>query len=1264
LGQRKSADEPSALDQTTAQSRSFDRYARDGLPAPSETSSGARLPVGSLLLGGRLQITRNIGEGGMGAVYEAFDAERRTPVALKTILEPDAVGIYGLKNEFRALADVRHPNLVSLHELFYDSDQWFFTMDLVEGEPFDLWVRPHDRLDEGRLRASLAQLGAAVKVIHRAGKLHRDLKPSNVLVTPAGRVIVLDFGLVADPQLGGLGQTGSGAMLVGTPAYMAPEQAAGGRASEASDFYALGVMLYEALAGQLPYAGTAGEVLAAKQWGDPRPLLAEEGPRDLRELTLRLLARDRAARPSVLVLGSDVSAPPSEAPVSPPRLPVQKTLLAREAELEALRQAYRGTIGGRACVVVVEGESGIGKTALCQTFLDEMRLERRAVVLSGRCYERESVPFKAFDPLIDELMRYLRSLAPAHAAALMPRDVFALAKLFPVLGRVAVIAEAPVRSGLAPNELRRRAFAALGELLARIRDRQPLVAYIDDLQWMDADSAALLRHLLISREPIPALLIVSHRTDDANRNPLLQGVLAAAISNRLLGFERVPLGPLPVERTEELASGWLGAAAQEPALVHAIAKESRGSPFFALELARFARGAPGEAHAVLSLSSVVSARLAGLSGAARELLEALALAGRPMPLELMLDISAANHGDLDDLRAAQFVRGSESGGHRLIDCYHDRIRENIGAGLSAARTRVLYGALARALAAHPKADPELVSRCLEGAGDAEAAARYATVAADDALAAMAFEHAAACFRRALSLGTASAESRLSLYTRLGVALENAGRGLEAAEAYQQAALLTEGETSADLRRRAAEQLLATGHVAEGTLLFERVCQELGLSWPRTTASAFVSLLWTRSRLRLRALDRDPASRAGHDSRAPASAGASASTRLRLETARSIVTGFIGYMPVHAASVASRYLLMALETDDLSHRVLSLGFNGYVHTLVAPSSERAATLLAHMNALAERDASPELVGFAALMNGAVAYHKNEFRSSRAHLRNAVLNLRACATVEWELDCANIYDQMSAYGCGDYADLARTTPALVEEARRRGRVWAYTMLSGFAGAPAWLGPDDPHGYRAQIDEVKLYWRRSKAPLWPDYVLLMGETMLAVYVGDPRAAFELLAAEHAVYSRSQLTRGSGIGAAGYAFHRARAAAATLRNDRAISPALRRAVVTTLEESTVTLRAHGINRSLGMAQTIEAVLALDRGDVSASRAALTRAVEFFDSGDTVLLAASARHRLGELTGGERGDALMRTAADQIRAEGVKNLEAMIELHCPGCRA
>jgi len=228
------------------------------------SSSRTRLSAGAVLAGGRLHVRRCIGEGGMGVVYEAFDAERRCPVALKTLSHLDPTGIYRLKNEFRVLAEVSHPNLVRLYELFGDDGQWFFTMELVAGERFDSWVRPAGALDEARLRSALAQVAQAVRCIHATGKLHRDLKPSNVLIGPDGHVTVLDFGLATDPS-DRVGRTLSEGDLSGTPEYMAPEQAAGVPAGPESDLYAVGVMIFEALTGRLPFRGRVGAILAAKQ---------------------------------------------------------------------------------------------------------------------------------------------------------------------------------------------------------------------------------------------------------------------------------------------------------------------------------------------------------------------------------------------------------------------------------------------------------------------------------------------------------------------------------------------------------------------------------------------------------------------------------------------------------------------------------------------------------------------------------------------------------------------------------------------------------------------------------------------------------------------------------------------------------------------------------------------------------------------------------------------------------------------------------------
>src|SRR5262249_11247924 len=169
---------------------------------------------------------------------------------------------------------------------------------------FDEWVRPGGVLDEARLRTAFPQLLRAVMAIHGAGKLHRDLKPSNVLVTPGGRVVVLDFGLAADLDDAGVGQTLADDVFSGTPAYMAPEQAAG-QATAASDFYALGVMLFEALTGKLPFGGRPHEMASNKRRRDAPSAasLCPGVPPDLDAICRALLRREPTARLEGAALG-------------------------------------------------------------------------------------------------------------------------------------------------------------------------------------------------------------------------------------------------------------------------------------------------------------------------------------------------------------------------------------------------------------------------------------------------------------------------------------------------------------------------------------------------------------------------------------------------------------------------------------------------------------------------------------------------------------------------------------------------------------------------------------------------------------------------------------------------------------------------------------------------------------------------------------------------------------------------------------------------
>ncbi len=1068
----------------------------------------------------RFLIRQKLGSGSFGDVFRAWDRKLEAVVALKTLHRADPAAIYYFKNEFRSLADVTHPNLVQLYELQSEDRRWFFTMELVEGLDFLEYAgaaadelsdttqvhplpAPVVRHDFGRLRGALRQLAEGLCALHRAGKLHCDIKPTNLRVTADGRLVLLDFGLVHD-LAGAMFQTMVGEVR-GTPAYMSPEQAVGREVSEASDWYAVGGVLYEALTGELPFAGSVLEVLKDKRLADgPSPRKAVPYlPDDLAELCEGLLALRPADRPTgeqVLErLGGGWTGQTELGTV-----PGGAHFVGRELELAALEEAFELSRSGQAVAVFVHGASGLGKTELIGRFVERVRLsEPPPVILAGRCHERESVPFKGLDALIDTLSRYLKHLSYDQAAALLPPDVAALTRLFPALSRVEAVAAAPAERSEAGDEReqRRRARLALRQLFARLTRRSPVLLVVDDLQWGDHDSAAMLADLLAPPAPPALMLVGAFRDDGSGNGPRLRQLLARHSADGP-AVRELEVGKLWFSESCELGLKLLGHR-RTPALglVRTIARESGGSPLFIGELVRYARSelgyigggaladVSGLAPSGLSLDGLIRSRLGRLPAGARRLLELVAIAGRPVAQDVAVAAAAVTGSSLTAIKlllAASLLRLRSTPGRELETC-HDRIRETVLAGLDGGRQARLHGRLARAYEQSAAADPETLTRHYHAAGDSARAAELAGVAARQACGALAFDRGVRLFRLALELET-GAGGRRRLQIELGDALVNVGRRAEAARAYLAAAAASAGSEALELQRRACEQQFFGGDFEGCLRSLETVLASIDLTLPRGTLRPLASFVLRRLGSRLR--QGSPLRPAP----GPAASEIGREERWRLDVLWTAVLVSMRH-PIRTMDFQARYQSLARRLGEPCHLLHALATEAALSAMAGVRSRRrTARRLAAAARLAERIATPAAAaestcaaGFAALLESRAGEACELFeRSERLMFRLPPSGgtWRDSGTdFFWGSSRVAVLKVYALILRGRWREMLARLPAMLKDLAEKGNLYDETDLRSRAAWVARLAADEPEKAAKEIHRAQaLLERQTGSELWP--------------------------------------------------------------------------------------------------------------------------------------------------------------------------------------
>jgi hypothetical protein len=1209
-----------------------------------------------------------IGQGGAGVIYRAIDRDLKQEVALKVLRARGGGSVSKLKSEFRARADLHHPNLLQLFELVVTAEHAFFTMELVDAVDFLDWIwrgtpaTPAAVGDDGaqrRLASAMHDVVSGLAALHGAGLVHFDVKPGNILVDHAGRVRLADFGLSTEfrTEAGASVRDTEGA---GTPYYMAPERRRGGIITPASDLYSVGATILEALTGS-PRAALDDRP------ADPSPLLA---------IARRLMAPDPQARPTAREALDALHAIGGGAAGAvvhrlAPRQRPEAPFVGRQPQLAAMQDAFERAGDAATATIHVHGPSGIGKTALVRRFLDGVRARHpEVVILRGRCHPYEQIAFCGIDRIVDGLSAHMRSDG-VSLEGVAPHGLAALVRLFPsVPSRVD---PAMVQTAEANGSLRHLGFAALRELLARAAAARRLILWIDDLQWVDDDTLEVLRAL----QGIPrATFILSYRLDDTgtrSRLDLLRVKQPAPDLGLLAHSTDLPLGILDAGDLESLFRALAPEIAPETCRELAVA--SGGYPIFAHVLGiPDAPPVSGELARPGLLASWLNGMVDTLPSTQRALFDTIVVAPGPVAMSVVMH-AAADDQPLPSLRALEQLgivsRSSGRGMVRVLPL-HDRLRQARLERMHPAEYVRIHRALARSHEQLASFDFEALTHHHHELGEDERAGHYAVLAGDRASASLAFGAAASYYTRAIEWLPDRSEP-WELIRKLAECQASRGHGQDAGAQFAQAARVREqieggSPQTTRLQLRAAEQLLRSGAIPEGFRIMRDVLSVLGVTLPTSHRGALARSAFLRLGLLARGTRFSPRAEAELDDRA----------RLRMDALWMASTSL-----AHVNFPLADVLLLlhgrsALSAGEPSRILRFLTYEAAAEVTLGSRyfDRRAAALIEQADQLLAALGDDYNTGWYHASYAANAFFRADWRACIAHAGSAETHLmRHAVGIAWERAVTYQYWLFALALTGQTAQLEdRRRIALEDSLARRDRLAENHCRSGYTSL-LWLFRDDLETARRERSMTLGALHRDdreRAPVrrWPedsfatpDYHALIADAHLELYAGAAIAAHARIEEAWPFVERALLLRLQFVGV-DLRFLRARCALAAShqlgpgagrarRGGSLDPPALHR--IAAHELSAI---ARDRNPA---ARPYRALLAgLLRPDAKRATGWLEDAARGFDELAMLAHAAAARFRLGERVGGSAGDQLRTAALDGLFAAGVVRPSQIVEMFAP----
>jgi hypothetical protein len=615
---------------------------------------------------GRYEVRRFLGEGGKKKVYLAHDAQLDRDIAFALIKTEglDEAARTRVTREAQAMGRLgSHPHIVTVYDIGEENGQPYLVLPVLPGGDVEGVIEdaPDHKLSIEQAVKIATETCLGLEFSHSKGIIHRDLKPGNVWLAEDGRAMIGDFGLAVAVDRSRLTQAG---MMVGTVNYMPPEQAMGGEVTPQSDLYSLGAMLYEMVCGRPPFVGDESVAIIGQHLNMPpvapswhRP----DCPSALEALILRLLEKDpgkrsesatevRKALQAIGQAGNSAGRTATinreaESPSAADPL-YRRTFVGRENEVRQLQQAFDRAMSGNGALVMVVGEPGIGKTALCEQLATYVAL-RGGKALVGHCYEEGSLslPYLAF---VEAMRSHVLARDPEGLRSDLGTGAGDVARIVSeVRDRVQGVELRPAGD---PEDDRWRLLQAVTSFLHNASTVQPLCIVLEDLHWADRGTLDLLLHVSRNLQGSRLLVIGTYRDVEVDRTHPLSATLAEL--RRGSNFLRVPLRGLTVDEVHRMYEAIRGNEVPW-GQAEAVHRQTEGNPLFVQEILRYLveeglvvrEGSQyiaqqGVANAIPDgLRDVIGRRLTHLGERTNQVLSIASVVGREFRLDVMQEVA-------------------------------------------------------------------------------------------------------------------------------------------------------------------------------------------------------------------------------------------------------------------------------------------------------------------------------------------------------------------------------------------------------------------------------------------------------------------------------------------------------------------------------------------------------------------------------------------------------------------------------------------------